>query len=184
MIIFMFNADCILSTRRLHSLFGPVGHQLLPLELLLGHLLLLRFAGALLEGFLLLDQAQLDVARRGHVGVNPTVSSVSPAPHLGCPVDLNVVHDQVVGVQTLVFGVGLGILQQMQQELGALLGPTTLGSLVSLGLGVTADTAHVTAEGDDLLLCDDVLQVLDGTVKWHLLDGLSRLACVLKSINN
>jgi hypothetical protein len=45
---------------------------------------------------------------------------------------------------------------------------------------MSADASQEPAEGHDLLLCDDVLQVSDGTMDRHLLDGLSRLAGVLR----
>ena len=44
------------------------------------------------------------------------------------------VDDQVVGVEALVLGVGLCVLEEVEQELGRLLGPTTLGGAVNLGL--------------------------------------------------
>ncbi len=47
---------------------------------------------------------------------------------------LDVIDDQVVGVQSLVLSVALGVLQQVQEELGRLLGPATLGGPVDLGL--------------------------------------------------
>ncbi len=49
-------------------------------------------------------------------------------------VHLDVVDDQVVGVKALVLGVALGVLEQVQQELGGLLGPAALGGAVDLGL--------------------------------------------------
>ena len=45
---------------------------------------------------------------------------------------------------------------------------------------MASDASHVPPEGDDLLLGDDVLQVGHGAVQGHLLDGLGRLAGVLK----
>merc|ERR1712243_79675 len=70
--------------------------------------------------------------------------------------------------------------QQVQQELGRLLWPATLRCSVDLGLSMSADASHEPAEGDDFLVLDDVLQVLDSSVQGHLLDGLSRLASVLE----
>ena len=48
-------------------------------------------------------------------------------------------------------------------------------------LSVPADASHEPPEGDDLLLVDDVLQVGGGPVQGHPLDGLGRLAGVLRS---
>ena len=89
-------------------------------------------------------------------------------------------NDQVVGVETLVLGVTLSVLQELEQELRGLERPSALGSPVHLGLGVTADTAHEPPEGNDLLVGDHVLQILGGTMQGHGLDGLGCLASVLE----
>ena len=47
---------------------------------------------------------------------------------------LDVVNDQVVGIKTLVLSIGLCVLQQVEQELGGLLGPTTLSGSMNLSL--------------------------------------------------
>ncbi len=47
-------------------------------------------------------------------------------------------------------------------------------------LSVSADTTGKTAERNDLLLGDDVLQVGDGPVEVHFLDGLGSLTRVLR----
>lgn len=47
-----------------------------------------------------------------------TVGAVRPPPLLGGLVDLDVLDDQVASVQALGVGVGLGVLEQAQQELG------------------------------------------------------------------
>ena len=89
-------------------------------------------------------------------------------------------NDQVVRVQSLVLGVALRVLQELQQELGGLERPPALGSSVHLGLGVTANSSHEPPEGDDLLVSHDVLQILGGAVQGHGLDGLGCLAGVLE----
>ncbi len=120
----------------LDASLAPVHLHLLPLELLLRDLLLLwlRGGGRLVEGLLPLHQAQLDVARGRHVRVDASVSAVGAAAHVRGAVHLDVVDDQVVGVKALVLGVALGVLEQVQQELGGLLGPAALGGAVDLGL--------------------------------------------------
>merc|ERR1719210_3287403 len=98
----------------------------------------------------------------------------------GGTVNLDVFNDQVIGIQTLVFGVRFGILKQIQQEFTRLLGPTTLRSSMNFSLSMTANTSHESAERNDFLLFDDVLQVSRGTVQRHPLDSLSRLTSVLE----
>jgi hypothetical protein len=55
-----------------------------------------------------------------------TVSTVGAAALLRGLVDLNVLDDQVAGVQSLGVGVGLGVLQEAEQELSRLDGPSCL----------------------------------------------------------
>ena len=61
------------------------------------------------------------------VRVDTTVSTVCAPPLLRSLVDLNVLDDQVAGVETLGIGIGLGVLEQAEQELGGLDGPAGLG---------------------------------------------------------
>ena len=74
------------------------------------------------------------MAGGAHVGVDPTVGTVRSPAHVGSAVDLDVVDDEVVGVEALVLGVGLRVLQEVEEELGGLLGPATLGGSVNLSL--------------------------------------------------
>jgi hypothetical protein len=65
-------------------------------------------------------QDQFDVAWVGHVWVDTTVGTVCSAALLGSLVDLDVLDNQVGGVETLGVGVGFGILEQADQEFGGL----------------------------------------------------------------
>lgn len=56
-----------------------------------------------------------------------TVSSVGSSSLLGGLVDLDVLDDQVAGVEALSIGVGLGVSKEAEQELGRLYGPSSLG---------------------------------------------------------
>ena len=47
---------------------------------------------------------------------------------------LNVLDDQVIGVQTLVLGIALSVLEELEKELGGLDWPATLASAVDLSL--------------------------------------------------
>jgi hypothetical protein len=51
------------------------------------------------------------------------VGTVCPTTLLGSLVDLDVLDDQVTGVEALGISVGLGVLQQTEEELGRLDGP-------------------------------------------------------------
>ena len=100
--------------------------------------------GSLLDDFLGLGEDELDVARVGHVGVDlvslvrllsypsrdestyTTVGTVSTSAALGSLVDLDALDDQVAGVETLAVSVGLGVLEEVGDEAGRLLGPAGL----------------------------------------------------------
>jgi len=166
--------------KNLHGSLVPASGDLLLLQLLLAHLFLLRLGLGTSEGLLLLDEGELDVAGRGHVGVDPTVGPVSSTSHLGGTVHLDVINDEVVCVQSLVLRVALGVLEHVEEELAGLERPTSLTGAVDGGLSVATNTTHKPPEGDDLLLGDDVLQVGLGPVEGHLLDGLGRLPGVLE----
>lgn len=60
------------------------------------------------------------------------MSAVCAPSLLGGLVDLDVLDDQVAGVQTLRVGIGLSVLEQTEYELSALDGPTGLGDTESL----------------------------------------------------
>jgi hypothetical protein len=55
------------------------------------------------------------------------VGTVSAAATLGGLVNLDALDDQVVGVETLAIGVGLGVLEQIDDVLSGLDGPAGLG---------------------------------------------------------
>lgn len=54
------------------------------------------------------------------------MGTVGAATALGSLVDLDVLDNQVAGVETLAVGVGLSVLQKVDQELGGLDGPAGL----------------------------------------------------------
>jgi hypothetical protein len=60
-----------------------------------------------------------------------TVGTVCAPPLLGSLVDLDVLDDQVAGIETLGVGVGLSVLEETEEELGRLDGPAGLGDTES-----------------------------------------------------
>ncbi len=84
-----------------------------------------------------------------------------------------------IDIKTLNLSVGLGVLQEAKDEVGALDGPATLGVTPLLALSLAADGTVVLGEGDDLLLGLDVLEEGNGTVHVHATDGLDGLMRVL-----
>jgi len=67
-----------------------------------------------------------------NVGTYTTVGTVSAPALLGGLVDLDVLDDQVAGVEALGVGVGLGVLEEAEQDLSGLLGPAGAGHAESL----------------------------------------------------
>ena len=117
-----------------------------------------------------------------HVGVDSTVGSVRSSPSLLGLVHLDVRNEQRVHVKSLDLGVALGVSQQVQQDLNALLRPPSLsvgGSFV-LCLRGSSDTAAEPPEHDHALVVEDVLQVLFSLVQTHSLDSHGGLASVLE----
>lgn len=55
------------------------------------------------------------------------MGTVSSSALLGGLVDLDVLDNEGAGVETLGVGVGLGVLQELQEELGGLDGPAGTG---------------------------------------------------------
>lgn len=134
--------------------------------------------------------------------VDSAVSTIGPAPHLGRPVDLDVLYHQGVCIEHLDLRVALCVLEHAQQHLCTLLGPPALGpwGIVILGLQsrtlqveacsrghvhsaylrFSPDAAVVPPEGHDLLLGYDVIEVAHGLPEVHVLDSVGRLAGVLE----
>lgn len=91
------------------------------------------------------------------------------------------VNDQTVNIQTLVVSVRFGVAQQLEQELGRLLGPTTLGGAPLFGLGASSDSSVEATERNAFFVVGHVLQETLSTSQGHMLDGLGsfmRVLCV------
>lgn len=127
------------------------------------------------DGLILLREDDLHVARVGHEGVDATVSAVQATADLGGSVDLDVANVQEIGVQVLEGSVGLGVLEEIQQELARLLGPAGEGARdvgVLLRLGSTANTSNGATEGDGILVVQDALKESLSLLKTHSTDGV------------
>lgn len=66
------------------------------------------------------------------------MGTVCAAALLGGLVDLDVLDNQVAGVKTLGVGVGLGVLEEREDELGRLDGPAGLGDTELLAFGISS----------------------------------------------
>lgn len=132
------------------------------------------------DNLVTLGQDELDVAGVGHVGVDTTVGTVCPSSLLGGLVDLDVLDNEGTGVEALGVGVGLSVLQETEQELGGLDGPSSAGDTELLALGSAASATGISSHGDGLLVLLDVLEELDSSLQLPAVDGLGGLAGVLE----
>ena len=127
----------------------------------------------------LLDAVELDVAVGGEVGADATVGTVGSSAAGDGALDDDVVDHARVDVELGSLSVGLQVAQELAHGLDGLLGPPTLCVLEFLGLAGAADATAVSAEGDHLLVLEDVIHVQDGPLQLHALGGAGHLISVL-----
>ncbi|CAH0370980.1 unnamed protein product [Pelagomonas calceolata] len=91
-------------------------------------------------------------------------------------------HDELINIEALHLRVRLGVLQQIQDDLGRLLGPAALRArgVAELALRVSPAAARELREGDGLLELEDVFEVRLGLGQLHALDVVADLAAVLE----
>ena len=74
------------------------------------------------------------------------MSTVGSAALLGSLVDLHMGDVQGLRVQVLKLGIALGVLEEAEKVLSALLWPSSLGHSEDSGLGSTANATSVSSE--------------------------------------
>jgi len=116
----------------------------------------------LLDNLLAFGQDEFDVAWVGHVWVDTTVGTVCSAALLGCLVHLDALDNQVGSIETLGIGVGFGVLEQAEKELGGLDWVTRLGNTELLALSASASASSISSHRDSCLQFLDILEILDG----------------------
>ncbi len=115
-----------------------------------------------------------------HVWIDTSMSSVRPPPHLGSHVDLDVLNDQVIGIQALEFSITFSILQELEQKLGTLLRPPSLGGPELFGLSLPAHASTEPAEGYNFLFVYYILQIAIGPFQVHVFHSLGSFPCVFE----
>ncbi len=141
--------------------------------------LLTRGLRSLNDGFLLLSE-DLNMAWSVHVWTNSTVSSVSSSSASLGLVALNVGQDEIVNVEGLSLSISDEVLQETNNNLGGLNGPTTLGVLELLGLSSSTNTTVESAEWHASLLLDNSVEVLNSISHSGTSDGGANLEGVLE----
>mmetsp|Transcript_22314 Transcript_22314/g.52720 ORF Transcript_22314/g.52720 Transcript_22314/m.52720 type:complete len:242 (+) Transcript_22314:171-896(+) len=123
----------------------------------------------------------LDVGGLRGVLSDTTVGTVGSAASGGSAVHLGVVQDAVVDVQSLGLGVGHGVEQQIAVDGRGLDGPSSLvtGGIDLLGHSLATDSSGVLDKGDDCLVGEDIVQVLEGLAGLHALGVVGDFSTVL-----
>ena len=150
---------------------------------MLGSLLLGQSDGRLLSSLdtlSLLGCDELDVAVGGKVGSNSTVGSVSSSSSLDGSLANEVTDETSLNVETLCLSVGGEVLEELDHVSDGLLGESTLGNTVELGLGGSADVTGESSVGDAVSVLEDVLQILECSLQLESLDSSCCFICVLE----
>jgi len=134
----------------------------------------------LLDNLLAFGQDEFDVAWVGHVWVDTTVGTVCSAALLGGLVDLDVLDDEVAGIETLGIRVRLSVLEKTEQELSRLYWPSSTGNTELLALRCATSSSGISSHWDGLLVLLDVLKELDSALQFPSVYGLCSFSSVFK----
>ena len=146
-------------------------------SLLLGQSHLLLVSSLHVAG--LLSDMELDVAVGGKVGGDSSVSSVSSPSSLHSSLGADVGDLALLDIQALGLSVGLEVLEEVEDVLDGLLGPSTVVVVHVLAHGMSARAAGVSSEGHDALVSEDSLHVTHSFHQVHSSHGAGSLVCVL-----
>ena len=127
----------------------------------------------------LLDAVELDMAVRGEVWADATMGSVGSSTAGDSALHNDVVDEACVGVELGGLGVGSQVDEELTDGLRGLLGPPTLGVLEDLALGVSSDTTSVASEGNNLLVLEHIVHVLDRLLEVEALASAGTFVSVL-----
>ena len=83
-------------------------------------------------------------------------------------------------IEALGLGVGLQVLEELEHVSDRLLGETTLGHTVELGLGGSANVASESSVRNAIFVFEHILEVLDGSLQLEASDGSCCFISVLE----
>ena len=124
-----------------------------------------------------LGAVELDVAVRGKVWSNTTVSTVGSAATLLGTLNNDVGDDALVNIEALGFAVGLEVDEQETDSLDRLLWPSTSVGALSLALGVSL--REMLSEANDGLVLEDLVHVGNSLLDFHALNSVGGVVSVL-----
>ena len=126
-----------------------------------------------------LSAVELNVAVRGEVWADSTVSTVGSSAAGDSALGHGVGDHTLVGVELLALGVSLEVDEELADDLDALLWPSTLLVVELLQHGVSADSAIVPSEWYNMFVLKNVLEVGESLLQMHALNGASDFVSVL-----
>lgn len=146
----------------LYDLYSFSVHHSCPGELLFRQLLLLLLGGGtgFVDDVLFLGENELNVAGRTHVGIDPTVGTVSSPTGFRSAADVNVIDNETIDIELLFARVVLSVLKKVEQVLSTFLGPSTLRCLPRLALSMTSDSAVEPGKSDQIKGLEHLSRVL------------------------
>lgn len=117
-----------------------------------------------------LEAVELNMAVRGEVWGDTSMSTVGSSAATDGALDNDVVDHALLRVESVGLGVGSQVDEEFTDGLGRLLGPATGGSLVNLDLSVSSNATCELSERNNLFVGKDSVHVLDGSWDLHTLD--------------
>ena len=159
------------------SLYSFANGETVDGALLLGH----AKGGLVSLGNILgsLDTVELNVTVRGKVWADATMGSVGSSTAGNGALHDDVVDVAGVGVKLGGLGVGSQVNDELTDGLDGLLGPSSLGVLEDLALSVSTDTSSVASERNNLLVLQNIVHVVDGSLQAEALGSASTFVSVL-----
>lgn len=120
---------------------------------------------------------KLDVCLGGKVRTDTAVSPVGTTASLCSSINSDVIDGEVLKVFRI--GIGFKVVDQSEDGLDGLFGPSTEGLAELSSLSGSTDTAEVGGVGDATSVGEDILEVLLGLGDSQSLDGLRGLVGIL-----
>jgi len=133
-----------------------------------------------LDNFFAFGENEFDVAGVRHVWVDTTVGTVSSAALLRCLVDLDVLNDQVTGIESLGIGICLCVLQKTEELLSRLDWPSSTSDTECLSLSSATGSTSISSHWDGFLVFLDILEEFYCTAKLPAIDCLGGFTGILE----
>lgn len=111
------------------------------------------------------------MGRVSHVRIDTSMSTVSTPTVLRGSVHLDVGEYERLRVDAVELGIAFGVLEEVEQKVTGLLGPSAVGELMLLTLRGTRDSSSVDTERNSVLVVKHITKVLLGLEQIHTADS-------------